>query len=230
MRYCLILLPFLLSCSGRSVKYSDATERGINGPVKRVSYRTYKVIRDSLSGKWSTDTTALLISSMAEYNKKGFVIIQKTMSKSPFGEANKIKKVYFNNTGKLGDSTFDAAGRLIESTQFQWINKYSYSLKVYDKDGAFILESISNLNKSFKLVGQVTLDPDSSVSAKGEIILDSNDRPSIFKLFYPKYNTKSAERHYSYFDFDKFNNPQKSTFGLSRDKVSSITYFSYEYY
>jgi hypothetical protein len=74
------------------------------------------------------------------------------------------------------------------------------------------------------------MEPDSSSAAKGEVIPDSNGRLSVLKILYPKYNTRSSDRYHTYSDFDKFNNPQKSTFGLSKDTISSITYFSYEYY
>jgi hypothetical protein len=228
----ILLFLILFSCNVQINSYTEAKERGIFGPVKRVTYKTYRGIRDTTSGVIVADTSALFSCFKTEYDKKGFITLKRQATDTGFKNTVTLMKGYFEKGIKIGDSTFDGSGVFREATKFKWIDKYSLSIKTFENDGSLRSDFILNLDKRLNATSSTMKSPDNSLFSLSKIYTDSNGRALLIKTSYPGQKMLPSESHYAYFDYDAYGNPQKKTGTIKseKSKVFTITYFSYEYY
>lgn len=223
---------FLLSCSRNKQILTDANDRRVFGPVKNMSYCTYRAIRDSITGKIVPDSGTLFGCYFVEFDKNGFIVKKIHARDTNFKTVVLTIKGIFKDGKRVGDSIFDQNNVLNEFTKTERIDKYSFSVKTYNAEGELQSVYITKLNDSMRVISATMTTPDSSYKSVSVFSFDDTRRTSSVKTYYPGQKIVPSESHYCYYDFDRFNNPGKSI--LSRDAeqkhISSIPYFSYEYY
>lgn len=214
--------------------YSDLNEFNVNGKVKTVQTRTFRLDEKDIDEHIkASDSTSWQNQSILYYNRNGNIdsLTISYLSPTKSKKLENLKtKFTFNNKNRQG-ITVDQ--NLTSKTFKNWIKDNTYTVSSYSSDGIFIkLETttLDKCNRIFERNIKIT-DPRFSSNKNSHYIFDNQGH--LIKII----TTFDDSNNVEYFTkknlkFDKLNNPiiTINTFEKDESVIKNLSLVKYTYY